>query len=260
MAAAGVSQACVRLGAIMAGAALLSACASSVTRPPDASAPGTGTRPGGYYLDDGPESNPPADLDSVPDAQPRVESIRVANTRPYTAMGRTYVPMTALQPYSETGVASWYGKRYNGQPTASGEIYDMYAMTAAHPTLPIPSYARVTRADGTRSVVVRINDRGPFHSERVIDLSYTAAYKLAILADGSARVRVESILPGHGRDRDPLDGPSGAVRVGAGDSARRRGRLRRRQLRRRWHGLRGWDGLRRVLTPGPRDSIRVVLT
>jgi rare lipoprotein A len=184
-----------RAGAALAVAALLGACASGGVR--DAGPGGAaGKRPGGYYLDDGPEANPPVNLDAVPDAQPRAEPIRVQNTRPYQALGRTYVPMAALQRYSETGTASWYGKRYHGQPTASGETYDMYAMTAAHPTLPIPSYARVSLVDGSRSVVVRINDRGPFHADRVIDLSYTAAYRLGMLAGGSARVRVESILPG----------------------------------------------------------------
>jgi rare lipoprotein A len=186
----------LRLAVTCTAVAVLGACASTAPRSSGESPSPAAQRPGGYYLDDGPQANPPADLDSVPDAQPRAEPIRAANARPYTALGKSYVPMTALQPYSETGVASWYGKRYHGQPTASGEIYDMYAMTAAHPTLPIPSYARVTRADSSRSVVVRINDRGPFHSDRIIDLSYTAAYKLGILADGSAAVRVESIIPG----------------------------------------------------------------
>jgi rare lipoprotein A len=106
------------------------------------------------------------------------------------------MPMTALAPYSETGMASWYGKRYHGQATASGEIYDMYGMTAAHPTLPIPSYTRVTHLASGKTVVVRINDRGPFHADRLIDLSYTAAYRLGMLSDGSALVRVQSILPG----------------------------------------------------------------
>jgi rare lipoprotein A len=195
MAAARQTRAgCGRGAAALAVVALLAGCAGTAPRAPDA--PAAGGKPGGYYLDDGPHANPPPNLDAVPDAQPRPEPLRAANMRPYTAMGRTYAPMTALGPYQETGRASWYGKRYHGQPTASGEIYDMYAMTAAHPTLPIPSYARVTREDGTRSVVVRVNDRGPFHSDRVIDLSYTAAYKLRMLADGSMRVRVESIVPG----------------------------------------------------------------
>ncbi len=89
--------------------------------------------------------------------------------------------MTALAPYKAQGLATWYGRRYHGKPTSSGEIYDMYAMTAAHPTLPIPSYARVTNLKTGRSVVVRVNDRGPFHEGRIIDLSYTAAHRLGIL-------------------------------------------------------------------------------
>ena len=177
----------------LALAAALTACGTAPSRPPSAEGP---RKPGGYYLDDGPHANPPADLDQVPDAQPKAEPIRTANARPYTAMGKTYVPMTELGPYRATGLASWYGKRYHGKPTASGEIYDMYAMTAAHPTLPIPSYVRVTSLRTGHVVVVRINDRGPFHSDRLIDLSYVAAYKLGILTNGSAMVEVESIVPG----------------------------------------------------------------
>jgi rare lipoprotein A len=116
--------------------------------------------------------------------------------RPYEALGRTYRPLTQLEPYKEQGIASWYGRRYHGQKTASGEVYDMYQMTAAHPVLPIPSYARVTNLRNGRSVVVRINDRGPIHDGRVIDLSYTAACKLDVLAGGSTQVVVETIIPG----------------------------------------------------------------
>ena len=134
-------------------------------------------------------------LERVPDAVPRAEPIKASTTRPYSALGRTYTPMNALVSYKATGVASWYGKRYHGQPTASGEIYDMFAMTAAHPTLPIPSYVRVTQVDSGRSVVVRVNDRGPFHADRLIDLSYTAAYRLGLLPRGQGTVRVESLLP-----------------------------------------------------------------
>jgi rare lipoprotein A len=178
--------------AAAAVALLLGACGGAPHRPERAEPPG---KPGGYYLDDGPHADPPADLDKVPDAQPRWEPIKTSTARPYTALGRSYTPMTALAPYSETGMASWYGKRYHGQPTASGEIYDMYRMTAAHPTLPIPSYARVTHLASSNTVVVRINDRGPFHADRLIDLSYTAAHRLGMLSEGSARVRVQSILP-----------------------------------------------------------------
>jgi len=173
--------------------ALLSACAGAPPRDNGSLPPG---KSGGYYLDDGPGANPPANLDQIPDAQPKPELIKASTARPYTAFGRTYTPMTRLAPYKERGTASWYGKRYHGQPTASGELYDMYAMTAAHPTLPIPSYARVTNVRSGKSVVVRINDRGPFRGERLIDLSYTAAYKLGIIGSGSDLVEVESILPG----------------------------------------------------------------
>jgi rare lipoprotein A len=151
---------------------------------------------GGYYLDDGPGDNPPPNLDSIPDAVPKLEPVHRGASWPYTVMGRDYTPMTALARYKARGTATWYGRRYHGKQTSSGEIYDMYAMTAAHTTLPIPSYARVTNLANAKSVVVRINDRGPFIGDRVIDLSYTAAHKLGLLADGSAMVEVESILPG----------------------------------------------------------------
>ena len=156
-------------------------------------------RGGGYYLDDGPGDNPPADLDSIPDAIPRDEPLRPANMRPYVALGKSYTPKTSHESYRERGIASWYGRRYHGQKTASGEIYDMYGMTAAHTTLPLPSYVRVTNIANGKSIVVRVNDRGPFLSDRLIDLSYTAAYKLDVLDGGSAWVEVENILPGHDR-------------------------------------------------------------
>ncbi len=151
---------------------------------------------GGYYLDDGPGDNPPPNLHLVPDATPRTEPLRAANMQPYMALGKYFKPMTELRAYKERGIASWYGRRYHGNNTASGEVYDMYAMTAAHPTLPLPSYVRVTNLENSKSIIVRLNDRGPFLSDRLIDLSYTAAYKLGILAGGSSHVEVESILPG----------------------------------------------------------------
>lgn len=151
---------------------------------------------GGYYKDDGPHDNPPANLAAVPDAVPRAEPLHRYANRPYTVFGRDYVPFAKLQPFRQRGLASWYGKRFHGQKTASGETYDMYAMTAAHPTLPIPSYVRVTHAGNGRSVVVRVNDRGPFHPGRIIDLSYAAAFKLGYIHAGSAAVEVESIVPG----------------------------------------------------------------
>jgi rare lipoprotein A len=178
---------------------VLSGCGSVATRDdvppaPQASEPSP-PRSGAYYKDDGPGDKPPANLAQIPDAQPRLEPLRQASNRPYRALGRDYVPLTTLQPFRQRGVASWYGRRYHGQKTSSGEVYDMYAMTAAHPTLPIPSYVRVTSVANGRSVVVRVNDRGPFLAERVIDLSYVAAFRLGYVQAGSAEVELESILP-----------------------------------------------------------------
>lgn len=157
---------------------------------------GTTSRKGGYYQDDGPGENPPADVANIPDAAPRYEPPHRYANRPYTVLGRDYVPLAADTPYRATGIASWYGRKFHGQKTAIGETYDMYGMTAAHPTLSIPSYARVTNLANGRSVVVRVNDRGPFLHSRIIDLSYAAAAKLGYIGRGSAEVRVESVGPG----------------------------------------------------------------
>ena len=151
-------------------------------------------RGGAFYKDDGPGDNPPENLADIPDAMPRTEPLHRFANRPYTVLGQDYVPATALAPYREHGMASWYGRKFHGLNTSSGERYDMYGMTAAHPTLPIPSYARVTNLTNGRSVVVRINDRGPFHKNRVIDLSYTAAFRLGYADEGSTQVEVVSIL------------------------------------------------------------------
>lgn len=150
---------------------------------------------GAYYKDDGPGDNPPPNLASIPDAQPKAEPLHRFANRPYQVFGRDYVPFTDARNFRQRGVASWYGKRFHGGPTSTGEAYDMYAMTAAHPTLPVPSYARVTNVANGRSVVVRVNDRGPFHAERVIDLSYAAAYKLGFADAGSALVEIEALSP-----------------------------------------------------------------
>jgi rare lipoprotein A len=180
---------------------LLAGCGTAFKREAPAEAPRPASAPpapskGAYYKDDGPGANPPADLAAIPDAVPRIEPLNRAANRPYQVFGKDYVPLTSVAPFRQTGIGSWYGRRYNGGPTSSGEKYDMYAMSAAHPTLPIPSYARVTNLANGRSVVVRINDRGPFHSDRIIDLSYTAAWKLGYAEAGSARVEVDSIVPG----------------------------------------------------------------
>ena len=151
-------------------------------------------RPGGYYKDDGPDGVPPVDLDAIADAQPKPEPLNPHANDPYVVFGREYVPEKEFSAHRKQGTSSWYGRKFHGQRTWSGEIYDMYAMTAAHPTLPIPSYARVTNLQNGKSVVVRINDRGPFSSGRMMDLSFAAAYKLGFAETGIAAVEVESIV------------------------------------------------------------------
>ncbi|CAM4125452.1 septal ring lytic transglycosylase RlpA family protein [Roseateles saccharophilus] len=155
---------------------------------------GCATRPVAPAADrDGAPASPPAELHKVPDAEPRVEPIRSGGpNKPYEVAGEHYEPITTDAPYAERGLASWYGNKFHGRPTSSGEVYNMYAMTAAHATLPIPSYARVRNPANGREVVVRINDRGPFHKGRIIDLSYTAALKLDLLR-GVAPVEVKRI-------------------------------------------------------------------
>jgi rare lipoprotein A len=148
---------------------------------------------GGYLPGDGPGADTPENLDAIPDAVPRAEPLHRYANRPYSALGKTYTPLTETGKYKERGSASWYGKKFHGQRTSIGEVYDMYGMTAAHPTLPIPSYARVTNVATGKSVVVRVNDRGPFLHGRIMDLSYVAAWKLGYINQGSAEVEVESI-------------------------------------------------------------------
>jgi rare lipoprotein A len=181
------------------------------TAPPRPAVAGSG---GGYYLDDGPGQRPISEIVELarrPDPVPVLEPLHPRANRPYRVLGNDYRPMTRRSDYVEEGIGSWYGRRFHGQPTSIGERYDMYGMTAAHPTLPIPSYARVTSLENGRSVVVRVNDRGPFLHGRVIDLSYLAAYKLGYVEAGSAPVRVELLDPGAGAQQAQAGGqPRGA--------------------------------------------------
>ncbi len=199
----------LRLLLLFLPALLLAACGTGVHRSSggtEASTPGSRTptskptvtlkRGGGFYKDDGPGDEIPDGLDDIPDAKPKWEPLHKPATRPYVVLGKEYVPNTTVKPHKERGVASWYGKKFHGQKTSNGEIYDMFAMTAAHPTLALPSYVRVTSLNTGKAVIVRVNDRGPFHAGRVIDLSYTAAYKLGLITGGSGLVEVEAILPG----------------------------------------------------------------
>jgi rare lipoprotein A len=174
-------------------AILLNGCATSERRsPPPAKDPPTNS--GKYYDNDGPGVNTPENLALTPDAIPRAEPLHKFANKPYTVFGKTYVPVALPAGSRLSGRASWYGRKFHGSRTASGEVYDMYAMTAAHPTLPLPSYARVTSLQNGRSVVVRVNDRGPFLRDRLIDLSYTAALKLGFVEQGSAWVEVAPIV------------------------------------------------------------------
>jgi rare lipoprotein A len=182
--------------------ALLSACTGTQMKEPAPTpsppAPTSSTPSTKYYKDDGPGESPPPNLEAIPDATPRLEALNRFANRPYTVLGQDYVPATTLRPYKERGIASWYGRKFHGQKTSTGETYDMYGMTAAHPTLPLPSYARITSVATGRSVVVRVNDRGPFLHGRIIDLSYAAAHKVGVAAKGSGEVIVEAVLPMEG--------------------------------------------------------------
>ncbi len=152
---------------------------------------------GGRYSSrhDGAPSAPP-DVQAVPDAVPKAEPrSRYGNPSSYVVLGKRYHVMSTSAGYKERGVASWYGTKFHGHRTSSGESYDMYAMTAAHKSLPLPTYAEVTNLRNGRTVVVKVNDRGPFHDNRIIDLSYAAAAKLGILGEGTGLVEVRAIDP-----------------------------------------------------------------
>lgn len=184
---------------VLLAVALLAGCASKPSTRSAGSKPGATAasppRSGAYYKDDGPATSVPADIDRIADAQPRAEPLHRFANRPYNVFGIDYTPMTVLGPLRQRGIASWYGRKFHGQKTAIGETYDMFAMTAAHPTAPLPSFARISHPKSGKSVVVRINDRGPFHSGRIVDLSYAAAHRLGIAQGGSGEVELELLVP-----------------------------------------------------------------
>ncbi|VXB53115.1 septal ring lytic transglycosylase RlpA family protein [Massilia sp. 9I] len=204
-----------QLAAVIALAALLTGCSTTETgehksliplpwkhptvKHDTPKLPAANSGRGGYYKDDGPGADIPPGLMDVPDAVVKAEPYAKWANRPYSVFGTTYTPIVHQDPFVQRGVASWYGVKFHGQKTSSGELYDMYKMTAAHPTLPIPSFARITSVESGKSVVVRINDRGPFHASRIVDVSYTAALKLGLLGKGSHQVEIERLFP-----NDPL--------------------------------------------------------
>jgi rare lipoprotein A len=195
----------IRVGLVAGGLLLLTACVSTEqTVRKDHNGP----------YDSGPEQ--PLDVSHIPDAVPRWEPRTAAgNKSPYTVLGKTYRVLPSSDNYREQGFASWYGRKFHGALTSNGEIYDMYGMTAAHKTLPIPSFVKVKNLDNGREVIVRVNDRGPFHDGRIIDLTYTAAKKLGFVEQGTAPVEVTAIDPLTWADRN---GDSQAASVQANAS------------------------------------------
>ncbi|TFH88130.1 septal ring lytic transglycosylase RlpA family protein [Billgrantia azerbaijanica] len=182
----------------LAGVMLLTGCAGSGGPQPGGSPKAAEPAGGGerYALSGDAYPEDPPDVSEIPDAVPRVETpSRGGNRSPYQVWGKTYRVLPDARGYAREGTASWYGEKFHGYATSNGEIYDMYKMSAAHRSLPLPTYARVTNLADGRSVIVRVNDRGPFHSDREIDLSYAAAARLGILERGTGRVRVEAIDP-----------------------------------------------------------------
>ncbi|GMR21400.1 MAG: septal ring lytic transglycosylase RlpA family protein [Gammaproteobacteria bacterium] len=151
------------------------------------------TRRGGYYQDDGPHTRTPSNLSEVKEPVPVDEPLSKSGNKPYVVFGKTYYPLMHAQGYRKKGVASWYGKKFHGKPTSSGERYNMYKMSAAHKTLPLPSFARITNLKNDKSIIVRVNDRGPFLHNRLIDLSYAAADRLGIIKTGTGLVEVEAL-------------------------------------------------------------------
>lgn len=198
----------VAIGTCVAGG-LLTGCATLMDSGPESSSSTVEPRP----IRDSAPTSPPAGLAHLPDPEVRADpKSRYGNT-PYEVFGKRYEVLESATGYDQTGLASWYGEKFHGRTTSSGEIYNMFTLTAAHKTLPIPSYARVTNRENGLTTIVRINDRGPFHPSRIIDLSYASAVKLGFADVGTASVRVESLLPG---DVDPPGGPGTRYFVHAG--------------------------------------------
>ncbi|MEX1198109.1 MAG: septal ring lytic transglycosylase RlpA family protein [Pseudohongiellaceae bacterium] len=182
---------------LLLAAAALAGCVSSTPPSTSDSDADASQSSGRYSIVQDRAPSRPLNPDEIQEVVPVPETRTLAgNYSPYVVNGSTYTVMDSEEGYEETGLASWYGEKFHGHRTSNGEIYDMYQISAAHRSLPIPSYVRVTNLDNRRSVLVRVNDRGPFHSERVIDLSYAAAWKLGFADQGTARVHLEAVVTG----------------------------------------------------------------
>lgn len=186
----------MRMAWVSAGLGLAALVLTGCTSTSGPGTEGSGRGGGGYYQNDGPPADEHIDLDSIKDAVPRDEpKSKYGNPASYEALGQRYYVLESAAGFSQTGRASWYGRQFHGRRTSSGEAYNMFKMTAAHKRLPVPSYVRVTNLDNGRDVIVRVNDRGPFHDGRIIDLSYVAARRLGVVKRGSAPVRIETVTP-----------------------------------------------------------------
>jgi rare lipoprotein A len=163
----------------------------------------------------------PVDVSQVPDAVPQDEPLaKTGNTSPYTVLGEAYTILPTAKGFTQTGTASWYGKKFHGGKTSSGDRFDMYGMSAAHRNLPLPTWVRVTNKGNGKSVIVKVNDRGPFHSDRIMDLSYAAAVKLDIIKTGTGTVTIEALDPAEFQPSLAANGkPAAAAEASAGDSS-----------------------------------------
>jgi len=194
-----VSSAVLRISIVSAILLAMIACSSAPVPAPTPESPNAGR----YSISQDRAPTRILDPSSIPEVIPEpLNRTGAGNRSPYTVLGKSYRVLATEEGYFERGVASWYGEKFHGHKTSNGEVFDMFLASAAHKSLPIPSFLRVTNLDNNRSIVVRVNDRGPFHGDRVIDLSYAAAVKLGYADRGTARVQLESIVAsGASRDR-----------------------------------------------------------
>ncbi len=207
-------QVTIRTGLFVGLLLTLAACSSTSSTRSTATSAVTNPNAGRYSIQQDRAPTRQMDIASIPEVIPEpVVRTMAGNRSPYSVLGQTYYVLPSEEGYRANGVASWYGEKFHGHRTSNGEIFDMYLASAAHKSLPIPSFLRVTNLDNNRSIIVRVNDRGPFHGDRLIDLSYAAAVKLGYADRGTARVQLEAVLPDATLERPDLRIASAAPRT-----------------------------------------------